>query len=278
MENRPNGPSVRQSAVWTAKISTSLPKIPRAAPWTGSNRSPSEPTHRTRADPSSRPKARHCLFAAEPRRSAAAVLGMVTMLWAAGVLFLLARLLHGWWSIARLRRRLQPRRRRTRLHRPCCAGMSAASLNMRSATSLAAGGHLAGRASNWPVRSRIGIFRPLVILPQKLLGTLDSRGLRDVLVHEFAHALRRDPLVGFLQRLAAIVYWPYPPVHFLNRRLARRARKSATITSCGRAMRRAMPKPCWRFPKPFCNRLQPAALGLFHPRGKARTARGRATR
>ena len=41
-----------------------------------------------------------------------------------------------------------------------------------------------------------------------------------MLLHEFAHALRRDPLVGLLQRLAAAVFWPYPPVHLVNRRLA----------------------------------------------------------
>ena len=43
----------------------------------------------------------------------------------------------------------------------------------------------------------VGAIRPLVILPAKLVESLDSRGLRDVLLHEFAHALRRDPLVGF---------------------------------------------------------------------------------
>ena len=66
----------------------------------------------------------------------------------------------------------------------------------------------------------VGVFHPLVILPENLIETLDARGSRYVLLHEFAHALRRDPLVGLLQRLAAAVFWPYPPVHMVNRRLA----------------------------------------------------------
>ncbi len=50
--------------------------------------------------------------------------------------------------------------------------------------------------------------------------------LRDVLVHESAHILRRDPLVGLLQRLVELLYWPHPLVHRLNRRLSR-AREEA---------------------------------------------------
>jgi len=87
-----------------------------------------------------------------------------------------------------------------------------------------------------------------------------------VLVHEFAHAVRRDPLVGFVQRLAAIVYWPYPPVHFLNRRLA-----VAREEVCDNYVLREGDAPSYaetllaisqRF---FSKPARPAALGLFHP-------------
>jgi hypothetical protein len=44
--------------------------------------------------------------------------------------------------------------------------------------------------------------------------------LRHVLIHEFAHVLRRDNLIGLLQRTASILWWPHPLVHSLNRRLS----------------------------------------------------------
>ena len=41
-----------------------------------------------------------------------------------------------------------------------------------------------------------------------------------MLIHECAHVARRDHLVGLLQRLTAVLFWPHPLVHVLNRRLA----------------------------------------------------------
>ena len=66
-----------------------------------------------------------------------------------------------------------------------------------------------------------GIFRPAVVLPKNLLETLDGDELRDILVHEFAHILRRDPAVGLFERIAKIMFWPYPPVRLVSRNLAR---------------------------------------------------------
>ena len=60
----------------------------------------------------------------------------------------------------------------------------------------------------------------MVILPDRLLHNLDSRQLRDVLMYECAHLLQRDILLGVLQRIAQIIYWPHPIVHWLNRELS----------------------------------------------------------
>jgi galactose mutarotase-like enzyme len=61
----------------------------------------------------------------------------------------------------------------------------------------------------------------MVVLPQALAATLTAPELRDVLIHECAHVLRRDTLVGVLPRLAAALYWPHPLVHHMNSQLAR---------------------------------------------------------
>jgi hypothetical protein len=63
------------------------------------------------------------------------------------------------------------------------------------------------------------LFFPRVILPESLPERSTSHQLRDVLLHECAHVLRRDSWVRLLQRLAGVLFWVHPLVHLLNRRL-----------------------------------------------------------
>jgi beta-lactamase regulating signal transducer with metallopeptidase domain len=65
----------------------------------------------------------------------------------------------------------------------------------------------------------LGWFRPAVVLPECSLTQLTDSQLRDVLVHEMAHVLRRDQLVLPLQVLAQALFWPIATVHFLCRQL-----------------------------------------------------------
>lgn len=66
-----------------------------------------------------------------------------------------------------------------------------------------------------------GVIRPVVILSQTLLKTLNREELCNILLHEFAHVWRHDPMIGFLQRVVEITFWPYLPVWLMNRNLAR---------------------------------------------------------
>ena len=66
----------------------------------------------------------------------------------------------------------------------------------------------------------MGVLNPVVVLPEGLVQNLHHQQLRDVLVHEFSHALRRDTVIGLLQRLAEVLFWPHPLVYLLNRELA----------------------------------------------------------
>lgn len=64
----------------------------------------------------------------------------------------------------------------------------------------------------------LGFLRPAIVLPERLIN-ID--GLPEVLTHEAAHLVRRDPLVGVLQRVAGAIFWPHPLIYSLNRSLSR---------------------------------------------------------
>ncbi|HBI43120.1 MAG TPA: hypothetical protein DDY78_09740 [Planctomycetales bacterium] len=140
-----------------------------------------------------------------------AVIGALFLAWAFGSAFLLLRLLHGCRILASLRRAAQPL---DALRYAAVLDAVASLLRITTLPPIRTSPLVHGPAAG-------GVLRPCVLLPERLCNSLDDRQLRDVLIHECAHLLRRDPLVGLLQRLAEALFWPHPLVHYLNRRLAR---------------------------------------------------------
>lgn len=65
----------------------------------------------------------------------------------------------------------------------------------------------------------LGLLRPAIILPTKMIAALNASQFRDVLIHETAHIHRRDHLVVLIQRLAGAVFWPFPLVRRLNTKI-----------------------------------------------------------
>jgi beta-lactamase regulating signal transducer with metallopeptidase domain len=72
-----------------------------------------------------------------------------------------------------------------------------------------------------PMPLVLGCRRPVVVLPRQLFEACSATRLRDILIHECAHILRRDPWINAAQHVAGLIFWPHPGVHWLNRQIAR---------------------------------------------------------
>jgi len=61
--------------------------------------------------------------------------------------------------------------------------------------------------------------RPSIVLPEELAGRLDDEELEAVMLHELAHAERRDNLAALFQAAVCCVFWFHPLTWLVGRRL-----------------------------------------------------------
>ncbi|MGD1031761.1 MAG: M56 family metallopeptidase [Opitutaceae bacterium] len=72
----------------------------------------------------------------------------------------------------------------------------------------------------------LGVLAPVVIIPEGLEGALAAGELESILIHEFVHIRRRDPLLNALHALILSLYWFDPIAWFLSRRIGIETEKS----------------------------------------------------
>jgi beta-lactamase regulating signal transducer with metallopeptidase domain/protocatechuate 3,4-dioxygenase beta subunit len=72
-----------------------------------------------------------------------------------------------------------------------------------------------------PLPFVLGLRSPVVVLPEDFAEAAPIERVRDVLIHECAHIVRRDSWVHLLQRISAIVFWFHPAVALLNAQIGR---------------------------------------------------------
>jgi beta-lactamase regulating signal transducer with metallopeptidase domain len=147
---------------------------------------------------------------AEPGISGWTVTGItLAALWAAGAVWGLGRLIRGYGRVRGLVRSFQPC---TDLEVQIVAEQAASRVGLRGIPEV-------GSSALVPVPLVVGLIRPRVILPESMLEESQPAELEAILLHEFAHIVRRDPYVALAQRLAGALFWWCPLVHRLNRRL-----------------------------------------------------------
>ena len=64
-----------------------------------------------------------------------------------------------------------------------------------------------------------GVFRPALLIPASLLQVLSDAEWRNILLHEFGHLRRRDPLTNAWMSLVGMVHWFNPLVAWAIRRM-----------------------------------------------------------
>ena len=62
----------------------------------------------------------------------------------------------------------------------------------------------------------IGLLSPIVIIPEKLYGTLNENELKSILLHELAHIYHCDHVVGLIKRIVLAAYWWNPLAYWIN--------------------------------------------------------------
>lgn len=64
-----------------------------------------------------------------------------------------------------------------------------------------------------------GFRKPVLVLPERLMQMLDTDERQALMLHELAHICRKDGLIRGLQGFAGVLFFFFPPVVWVNRRV-----------------------------------------------------------
>jgi uncharacterized protein (TIGR03435 family) len=118
---------------------------------------------------------------------------ILMVLWLCGLLFLLLRWSRDWWAI-----------------RAALRSASRISLPMDVPVF---------STSSMIEPGIVGIIRPVLLLPEKIVDRLPAPQLRSILAHESCHVRRRDNLTAAIHMAVEAIFWFHPAVWWIERRL-----------------------------------------------------------
>lgn len=131
-------------------------------------------------------------------------------IWLSGSILLFLRLIRGWSRLAAILRTAQPN---TDPQLAAAFARAAEEFPHIRLPTLLVSERLTGPVST-------GLLRSWVVFPEQAVKQLSAEQLREILIHEMAHCVRRDPFILLIQNLAAVFFWLHPFVRILNRQLA----------------------------------------------------------
>jgi uncharacterized protein (TIGR03435 family) len=118
---------------------------------------------------------------------------ILVVLWSCGLLFLLLRWSRSWWGIHS---------------------------TLRSASRISMPIDVPAFLTSHMIEPGIvGIIRPVLLLPDKIMDRLSAAQLRSILAHESCHVQRRDNLTAAIHMVVEAIFWFHPAVWWIERRL-----------------------------------------------------------
>ncbi|MBX7167541.1 MAG: hypothetical protein K1X74_14520 [Pirellulales bacterium] len=136
--------------------------------------------------------------------------GALAALWIIGICWQLCRLAQGVVRVSKLLAGAMPVRSPSLMR---LASAAARKAGLRRAPLLLESSRLAAPVS-------LGVLRPRVVLPALDRCRWSDEEWQLMLLHEMAHLRRRDPWIGFGQRLATAIHWWNPLVRALSRKIS----------------------------------------------------------
>ncbi len=139
------------------------------------------------------------------------IINVFGIVWGIGLLFMLLRFILGMISIRNLKKGM------VEVHNPrICAVLD-------SAEKVFSGKNKARLYSsqNVPYPMAAGVFKPFILIPERLLHKLQDSQIRGILLHELSHIHHRDQFTGILQRLITALNWWNPLAYALSTSFSR---------------------------------------------------------
>jgi TonB family protein len=68
-----------------------------------------------------------------------------------------------------------------------------------------------------PYPMAVGVFKPIILIPERLLNKLKDSEIQGILLHELSHIHHKDQLIGILQRLTTALNWWNPLAYALSK-------------------------------------------------------------
>jgi beta-lactamase regulating signal transducer with metallopeptidase domain len=138
----------------------------------------------------------------------------LAFLWLLGCLFLLCRLFSGFLVLNRFKRSL------TALDHKVGAPLSEILQKIQKQfPRMSLPGMYTTRAIYSP--AVLGIFKPILVIPDHLFATLSKNEVKSILLHELSHIYHKDQLIGVLQRIVKALHWWNHAVYKLSEYFSR---------------------------------------------------------